>query len=98
MLLMALLITDECINCHACEPECPNDAITQGPEVYDINPDLCTECVGFSSMPQCAYVCPIDVCLDDPEHRETEDELFARALRLHADQALALTPATSRYH
>ena len=96
---MAILITDECISCHACEPECPNGAISMGPEFYVIDPDLCTECVGFSDTPQCAYVCPIDVCLDDPERRETEDELFARALRTHPDQAdhMVLTPATSHF-
>jgi ferredoxin len=95
---MALLITDECINCHACAPECPNSAITQGPEVYEINPDLCTECVGFSETPQCAYVCPIDVCLDDPERRESEQTLFDRALDLHPDNPhLVLSPSTSHF-
>src|SRR5580658_3523090 len=96
---MAILITDECITCHACEPECPNDAITLGAEIYEINPDLCTECVGFSDTPQCAYVCPIDVCIDDPERRETEGDLFARAVRLHPDQAdsLHLSPSTSHF-
>ena len=96
---MAILITDDCISCHACEPECPNDAITLGDERYEIDPGLCTECVGFSATPQCAYVCPIDVCLDDPERRESEDELFARARRLHPDVAdeLVLSPATSHF-
>jgi ferredoxin len=70
-----------------------------GPEFYVIDPDLCTECVGFSDTPQCAYVCPIDVCLDDPDRRETEDELFARALRTHPDQAdhMVLSPQTSHF-
>ena len=96
---MAILITDECISCHACEPECPNSAISMGDERYEIDPQLCTECVGFSDTPQCAYVCPIDVCVDDPERREDEDVLFARALRLHPDQAdhLALSPSTSHF-
>lgn len=96
---MAIMITDECISCHACEPECPNGAISLGDEHYVIDPMLCTECVGFSGSPQCAYVCPIDVCLDDPERRETEDDLFARAKALHPDQAdsLALSPATSHF-
>ena len=93
------MITEECINCHACEPECPNSAITQGDEIYEIDPNLCTECVGFSDTPMCAYVCPVDVCVDDPERRESEDELFARALRLHADlpRDMALTAATSHF-
>ena len=94
---MAIMITDECISCHACEPECPNGAIALGDERYEIDPGLCTECVGFSSTPQCAYVCPIDVCLDDPDRRETEDELLARALRLHPGEDLGLSAATSHF-
>lgn len=96
---MAIMITDECISCHACAPECPNDAIFLGDERYEIDPGLCTECVGFSATPQCAYVCPIDVCLDDPERREPEGELFARAVRLHPERAdeLHLSPATSHF-
>jgi len=96
---VAILITEECISCHACEPECPNGAITLGDEIYEIDPMLCTECVGFSDTPACAYVCPIDVCVDDPDRRETEDELFARALRLHADlpRDMALSSATSHF-
>lgn len=57
---MALKITDECINCDICEPECPNDAIYQGADIYEINPDLCTECVGHFDEPQCRQVCPVD--------------------------------------
>lgn len=57
---MALKITEECINCDVCEPECPNDAIFQGPEIYEINPSLCTECVGHFEEPQCRQVCPVD--------------------------------------
>ncbi|MDQ2649683.1 MAG: YfhL family 4Fe-4S dicluster ferredoxin [Actinomycetota bacterium] len=96
---MAIMITDECISCHACEPECPNSAIAMGEDRYEIDPQLCTECVGFSDSPQCAYVCPIDVCIDDPERRESEDDLFARALRVHPDQAdrLTLSPSTSHF-
>ena len=94
---MAIMITGECINCHACEPECPNSAISQGEDIYEINPDLCTECVGFSDTPQCAYVCPVDVCVDDPERRESEEVLFARARQLHRDQVLDLSPSTSHF-
>ena len=57
---MALLITDECINCDVCEPECPNDAISQGEEIYVIDPKRCTECVGHFDQPQCVEVCPVD--------------------------------------
>ena len=56
---MALMITDECINCDVCEPECPNDAIFMGPLIYQINPDKCTECVGHFDEPQCQQVCPV---------------------------------------
>lgn len=114
---MAIIITEECINCGACEPECPNNAIyeagvdwaiadgntvtgsytllngnivdahqKQGPisnEVYYIVPDKCTECIGFHEEPQCAAVCPVDCCVPDPDHRESEADLLARKERLH---------------
>lgn len=72
---MSLLITDECINCDVCEPECPNSAITQGDEIYEIDPNLCTECVGHYDEPQCIEVCPVDCILVDPEHEESREEL-----------------------
>lgn len=75
---MSLFITDECINCDVCEPECPNDAIYQGDEIYEINPDLCTQCVGHYDEPQCQQVCPVDCILIDPKHPETEAELQAK--------------------
>ena len=80
---MTLMITDECINCDVCEPECPNDAIYMGLEIYEINPDKCTECMGFHEEPQCAAVCPVDCCVPDPDHTETEAVLLDRKSRLH---------------
>ncbi len=114
---MAIMITDECINCGACEPECPNNAIYEGgvewaisdgttvsgayalingstvdaddrvdpisDDFYYITPDKCTECKGFHDEPQCAAVCPVDCCVLDPDHEETEDDLLARKERLH---------------
>lgn len=114
---MAIMITDECINCGACEPECPNNAIyeagaewkladgtslkghitttlgntmeaesPQTPvsmEVYYIVTDKCTECVGFHDEPQCAAVCPVDCCVDDPNYRESKETLLARKEFLH---------------
>lgn len=114
---MAIIITDECINCGACEPECPNNAIYEGAEewrfsdgtnlkgdvkkmngeevdadseqvpvsmdYYYIVPEKCTECKGFHDEPQCAAVCPVDCCVDDPDVRETEDELLAKKEFLH---------------
>ncbi|MEL6866330.1 MAG: 4Fe-4S dicluster domain-containing protein [Bacteroidota bacterium] len=120
---MAIIITDECINCGACEPECPNNAIYEGgvewamshgtgvtgmyeldnnslpdgdkaisadslqnpidDEIYYIVPDKCTECVGFHEEPQCAAVCPVDCCVDDPDREETEEVLMGRKDRLH---------------
>ena len=114
---MAIIITDECINCGACEPECPNTAIYEGGaewkysdgtsltgmittlngdevvadddkepvdmDVYYIVTDKCTECVGFHDEPQCAAVCPVDCCVDDPDVRETEEQLRAKKDALH---------------
>lgn len=114
---MAIIITDECINCGACEPECPNNAIYEAgmqwaiadgndltgsfqlasgtvvdahekfapvsDEVYYIVPDKCTECVGFHEEPQCAAVCPVDCCVPDPDHVESEEILLDRKSRLH---------------
>lgn len=114
---MAIKITDECINCGACEPECPNNAIYEGGiewamkdgtsltgkytlmngeevdasekfdpvsnEVYYIVTDKCTECVGFHEEPQCAAVCPVDCCVPDPDHVESEDELLEKKGKLH---------------
>lgn len=72
---MALMITDECINCDVCEPECPNGAITQGEEIYVIDPNLCTECVGHFETSQCKEVCPVDCIVVDPEHQESKEAL-----------------------
>ncbi|MEP2026986.1 MAG: 4Fe-4S binding protein [Reichenbachiella sp.] len=113
---MAIIITDECINCGACEPECPNTAIYEGgiewdwaggtslteveledgtqvdanapqepvdEDLYYIVPGKCTECNGFHEEPQCAAVCPVDCCVDDPDYVETEDELLAKKAWLH---------------
>lgn len=114
---MAIIITDECINCGACEPECPNNAIYEGGiewkfsegtsltgsyemmsgnsvdadseqepvsmDYYFIVPDKCTECKGFHDEPQCAAVCPVDCCVDDPDIRETDAELLDKKARLH---------------
>lgn len=81
---MALYITDECINCDVCEPECPNSAISPGEEIYEINPDLCTECVGHYDSPQCQEVCPVDCIPKDPEHVETHEMLQVKYERLMA--------------
>ncbi|MFV1957585.1 MAG: YfhL family 4Fe-4S dicluster ferredoxin [bacterium] len=79
---MALIITEECIDCGVCEPECPNLAITQGDEIYIIDPALCTECIGSFDEPQCADVCPVDCCVPDPDHEETKEELQAKFEKL----------------
>ena len=79
---MALIITDECINCDVCEPECPNGAISQGDEIYVIDPDSCTECVGHFDEPQCQQVCPVDCIPLDPDHVETQEQLMAKFVKL----------------
>lgn len=85
---MATTITSDCINCGACEPECPNNAISQGDPVYVIDPLLCTECVGFHDYEACAAVCPVDCCVPDPNNLETEEVLIARARALHPETNL----------
>ena len=98
---MATIITEECINCGACEPECPNTAIYEGgaeyekdgetfatlnDDLYYIVPEKCTECVGFHDSEACQDVCPVDCCIPDPENPETEDVLLERAKKLHPDE------------
>ncbi len=75
---MALMITDECINCDVCEPECPNGAITQGIEIYVIDPAKCTECVGHFDTPQCVEVCPVDCIPVNPDNVETREQLLRK--------------------
>src|SRR6185503_6080146 len=101
---MATVITSECINCGACEPECPNTAIYQGGvewqapdgamhpaisnDIFYIVPEKCTECVGFHDQEACAAVCPVDCCVPDPAIPETQDVLLARARALHPDKTI----------
>ena len=108
---MSTMITDECINCGACEPECPNTAIYEGgapyeqqgqkhdaiaPDIYYIVPAKCTECVGFFDQEQCAAVCPVDCCVPNPADAETEEQLLAKARVIHPDQVFA-DDAPSRF-
>lgn len=79
---MALMITDECINCDVCEPECPNGAIYQGEEIYEIDPSKCTECVGHFDEPQCQQVCPVDCIPLNPDVVETKEQLMEKFLKL----------------
>lgn len=79
---MSLLITEECINCDVCEPECPNGAITQGEEIFTIDPALCTECVGHFTNSQCIDVCPVDCIINDPDNTESKDQLQQKYLQL----------------
>jgi Fe-S-cluster-containing dehydrogenase component len=89
---MALMITDECINCDVCEPECPNEAIFLGPEIYQIDPDRCTECVGHFDEPQCVQVCPVACIPVNPQRVESQETLWQKYQRLVA-QAQSVTPA-----
>ncbi len=79
---MSLFITDQCVNCDVCEPVCPNRAISQGEEIYQIDPALCTECVGHFDTPQCVEVCPVECIFVDPDHQESQEELKAKFHRL----------------
>lgn len=83
--LVALLINEECINCGACEPECPNEAITEGDEIYIIDPERCNECVGFHDEPQCISVCPVECIFPNPEFEESKEELLEKKARLHPE-------------
>ena len=116
---MAIIITDQCINCGASEPESPNTAIYEGAEewrysdgtslkgsvvlpngvsadadavqdpisdeIYYISPDKCTECIGFHEEPQCAAVCPVDCCVPDESHVETEAVLLEKQRFMHPE-------------
>lgn len=84
---MALKITDQCINCDVCEPECPNEAISQGIEIYEIDARKCTECVGHFDTPQCREVCPVDCIPLDPDWAETREQLFDKFVKLTAQKA-----------
>ncbi|MSQ71065.1 MAG: YfhL family 4Fe-4S dicluster ferredoxin [Betaproteobacteria bacterium] len=81
---MALMITDQCINCDVCEPVCPNGAIAQGVEIYVIAPALCTECVGHFEVPQCVEICPVNCIPLNPDFRESRQQLQAKYARLTA--------------
>lgn len=89
---MALWITDECINCDVCEPECPNDAISMGPEYYRIDPERCTECVGHFDVPQCVQICPVACIPVNPERVESREQLLAKYQRLQAIKIVAADP------
>ena len=80
---MAYKISDECISCGACEPECPNQAISEGETTYVINPDKCTECIGSYASSRCAEICPVDACAADAARKESKDQLLAKWKNLH---------------
>ena len=75
---MAYMITEDCINCGACDPECPNNAIAEGNPVYIIDPNLCTECVGYYDEPQCISICPVDCIIPNPDFVETKEQLLKK--------------------
>jgi len=81
---MSLIITDECINCDVCEPECPNEAIFMGEEIYEIHTHLCTECVGHYDTPQCVEVCPVECIPKDPNNEESQEQLLLKYNQLMA--------------
>jgi ferredoxin len=88
---MAYKITEECISCGACEPECANDAVFEGEEIYLIDPVKCTECVGNYESPKCVEVCPVDCCILDPDHEESREQLLEKWKGLHPGETPAST-------
>ena len=88
---MAYKITDECISCGACEPECKNDAIKEGDTIYIIDPSKCTECVGWFEESKCVEVCPVDCCILDTDHKESHQQLLEKWQKLHPGQTPAAT-------
>ena len=93
---MALLITDECINCDVCEPECPNEAIYLGELIYEIDPNKCTECVGHFDEPQCVQVCPVACIPLDPAHLESRETLWQKYQRLQEAAGQSVAPAPTQ--
>jgi ferredoxin len=91
---MALWITDECINCDVCEPECPNQAISLGVEIYEIDAQRCTECVGHFDEPQCVQLCPVNCIPVNPSHVESKEQLLAKYRRLQGDASTAASAAS----
>ncbi len=79
------MITSQCINCDVCEAACPNGAIYMGAEIYHIDPQRCTECLGHFPEPRCRLLCPVDCIPLDPRHRETKAELRAKLRRLQQE-------------
>lgn len=88
---MAYKITDDCISCGACEPECPNSAISEGETIYVINRDKCTECVGSHESSKCAEVCPVDACISDEAHQESRGQLLEKWKKLHPGETPKVT-------
>ena len=81
-IFMALMINEDCVNCGVCEPECPNEAISEGDDIFVIDWEHCTECVGWYEEAQCVEVCPVDCIPKDPEHEETQEQLLEKKEKL----------------
>jgi ferredoxin len=95
---MATMITEDCIACGACETECPNDAISLAGDIFVIDPDLCSECVGLHAVQMCEKACPVACCVPNPEIEEDEQTLFDRACRIHTARGAALELGESTSH
>ena len=88
---MAYKISDDCISCGACEPECQNQAISEGETTYEIDPNKCTECVGNFEAPRCADICPVDCCVPDPDREESHEQLLEKWKKLHPGETPDVT-------
>ena len=93
---MATMITEDCISCGACEDECPNEAIRLGDEIFVVDPDRCSECVGLHPAQKCAEACPVECCVPDPERRESQGVLLERARRIHPESESIPSATPSR--
>lgn len=82
---MALMINNECIACDACREECPNEAIDEGDPIYIIDPDRCTECIGYYDEPSCISVCPVDAIIPDADNVENIEELKYKFMKLQKE-------------
>ncbi|MCL1885788.1 MAG: YfhL family 4Fe-4S dicluster ferredoxin [Dehalococcoidia bacterium] len=80
---MSYKISEDCISCGACESECPNKAIKEGRDIYEIDTVRCSECIGSFTKPQCSEICPVGAPVPDLSNQESREQLIAKWEQLH---------------